>query len=302
MTSKESPRSDLEHVAENKSPPETPEHSGKRKKRKKLSKSSDVPNTKRKVSHSHPPKAEPLAFDFRITEPNARDAVFHGLTSLKLPLRKEVSSLPQEGQHKYIQGVTEVCEKLIQLLDETVLAFSKNEDGLGVEEQLMSDMARLKNIPIARRYVEMTLWRRVKLFSRERLEAAEELGYGNGKKEKGDGFLLHPSGGVDPNFVSYRDAYLKTVIERYQDELDKIRVRESLDAERVESLLQCLQSGADLFANLKCFEDKEAKRKPSKSSADGYGGSLRDHKEYSRYTSHDENYIAMEVAELQTGC
>eukprot|EP00178_Gracilaria_changii_P015781 TRINITY_DN443_c0_g1_i1.p1 TRINITY_DN443_c0_g1~~TRINITY_DN443_c0_g1_i1.p1 ORF type:complete len:264 (+),score=56.99 TRINITY_DN443_c0_g1_i1:187-978(+) len=260
MKTKESLREEKEHGTDDTAPSKTKTAHGKRK-RSKVSNGS-LPDTKKgKRDHHHPPpKTESVAFDFRKAQPDASDVVLHGAASLKLAVGKQVRNMSQSDQNMYIQSVTEDCEKLIRILNETVQAFSKNEDALDVEEQLMSDMSRLKNIPIARRYVEMTLWRRVKLFSRERLQIAEELGYGIGKRKKGEGFLLHRGGAVDPNFVSYRDSYMKTVIERYQDDLEKIRERESLDAERVQFLLQCLQSGADLFANLRCVEDMEMKK------------------------------------------
>ncbi|CAN8070350.1 unnamed protein product [Agarophyton chilense] len=269
MTPEETPSGKREPSTEKKGRSGKRADTGRKKKRIKASRA-DVPRAKKeKRSHASPPETSPLDFDFRTEEPHARDAIFHGAASLKLPSGNNMRSMSQEDQHKCIEGVTESCEKLIQILDESVSVFSKNEDGLGVEEQLMSDMARLRNIPIARRYVEMTLWRRIKLFSRQRLAVAEELGYGSGKKKKSDGFLIHSSDDVDPTFVSYRNAYLKTVIERYQEDLDQIRERESLDAEQVHFLLQCLQSGADLFSNLKCIEDKELKKKRIKPHGKG---------------------------------
>ncbi|PXF46307.1 hypothetical protein BWQ96_03963 [Gracilariopsis chorda] len=222
-----------------------------------------VQNAKKKdlsIKESVQPRV--LDFDVRIPQPDASQALFHGMSALDLPSGSVIQSMPPEAQHGYFESVTGVCEKLIQLIDETVRTFSKTSEEVSAEEQLISDMVRLKNVPMARRYVDMTLWRRVKSYSRERLRTARDLGYGSGNRASRDSgaLLVHSQGDIDPDFLSYRDAYLKTVIHRYEDDLNKIRESERLDAEQATFLMRCLESGADLFGNLKSLEKEEEKR------------------------------------------
>jgi hypothetical protein len=44
--------------------------------------------------------------------------------------------------------------------------------------------------------------------------------------------------------------YMRNITERYADDLETLRASENLDGERVQFLMQCLESGADLFASL----------------------------------------------------
>lgn len=211
-----------------------------------------------------------LDFDVRMPQPQASQALFHGLAALELPSGLKVQSMAKEEQHKYFESVTSLCENLIQLIDETARTFSTTAEEASAEEQLLSDMVRLKNVPLARRYVDMALWRRVKSYSRERIQIAADLGYGTGKRaSKSSGLLLvHSPGDIDPNFLSYRDVYLKTFVKRYEDDLNKIRESESLDAEQATFLMRCLESGADLFGNLKSLENEEEKRETHFESQD----------------------------------
>lgn len=199
-------------------------------------------------------------FNVRIAQPKAHDAFFHGAAALPLLSSIEVKEMKTESQNSYINKVAEQSESLLRLVDEAMRVVSNTKEEVSIEEQLIADMMKLKNLPLARRYVEMTLWRRVKLFSQERVKIVEQLGYGSGeRKGEGEGILLHPAGDLNPNFVSYRDAYLRTIMDRYQNDLEKIRESESLDVENTRFLLRCMESGADLFGNLKCIEDKQSK-------------------------------------------
>ena len=110
--------------------------------------------------------------------------------------------MPTDFQHEFLRKVTEQCEKLIDSIHNCLQTFEKHTDDLGIEQQLTADMVRLKKVPLAKQYVEMTLWRRAKLFSRARLEAAEKLGYGSGQDLglKRSGLLMEKMKDGDPNF------------------------------------------------------------------------------------------------------
>lgn len=182
---------------------------------------------------------------------------FHGATCLRLPSGDFVRAQSIPEQHNYLKKVSAQSEKLISLIHDSLTAMKKTEDDVDIEEQLASDMIRMKRVPLAKRYVEMTLWRRVRLFNEEGLSAAQSVGYGGGHIEDdvSSKMLLHSARNSDARFVSYRDAYLKGVVERFQDDLEKIREREALDAGQVSSLLRSLEAGADLFSTLKCVDD-----------------------------------------------
>lgn len=206
---------------------------------------------------------KPLISHVEAPEPKAEDAYLHGPLSLLLAPSSVVKSMALNEQHDYLRKVTSQCEKLIDSIHNCLQVFEKKNDGMNVEQQLTADMVRLKKIPLAKQYAEMTLWRRTKLFSRARLETARKLAYGKGESKLGEdnGLLLHQTGDPDPKFVSYRQAYLNGVIDRYKDSFENMRKNESLDARQTEYLAHCLGMTADLFSNIKCIEDKKRQEK-----------------------------------------
>lgn len=188
-----------------------------------------------------------------------QDSYFHGMSSLSLPPLADLEGMDAEAQHKYLKRVAKQCEKVITLIDDSLTKFERKEGALSIEEQITTDMARLKKLPLAKQYREMTLWRRVRQFNEGRLADAKRVGYGAGVVEVGNdnGLLLHQKGDKDEKFVSYRDVYLKNVVDRYQNDLNKIREKEGLDEEQTTFLISCLEASADIYANLQCIEEKE---------------------------------------------
>lgn len=196
-----------------------------------------------------------------------RKAFLHGYAALSLPNSEQVKMLNATDQQITISTRAALCERIMDLLHDTIVAgnqWTKSEskdDATAMEEALTNDLIRLKMVPLAKQYVEMTLWKRVERLTREQLRAASKLGFGKGSAVKGtmssQGSLLHRDDDPDAEFVSYREAYMKTVVDRYRDDLEKMRLAEDMDVERVQFLLRCLDSGASLFANLKCMELRE---------------------------------------------
>lgn len=195
-----------------------------------------------------------------------RNAFLHGHAAVPLFRPQALRSLDSKTQVSMVGASADFCERIMYLIHDTVSTAKKwmnpnaDDDAVDLEESVVSDMVRLKKVPLAKQYVEMTLWRRVAELNRDHLLAASQLGFGKGFS-KGDlqpptsqGLLLHREDDPDAKFVSYRQAYMKNVVEQYSESLEKMREEESMDAYRVQFLLRCLDAGASLFGNLKCME------------------------------------------------
>lgn len=204
---------------------------------------------KRKLNKSHPLVKQPSL-------PTSSDAVLHGVLSKTLPTRETIQKFSNSQQHSFLHRVATQTELIMQLIHDCKSIYRPAEDAVSMEEQLTSDMVRLRRLPLAKQYVEMTMWRDVRIFSRDRLAAAEALAYGRGKGKQAEGqLLMHRSGDSDLKFVSYRDAHMKGIVSRFRSDLEKIRQMEALDKNQASFLLSCLESGADLYGNLKCLDD-----------------------------------------------
>lgn len=198
-----------------------------------------------------------------------RNAFLHGYAAVPLLLPEQVKALDEESQGKVIRATAGLCERLMYLIHDTITTANRwtksdtKDDGTAMEESVVNDMMRLKKVPLAKQYVEMTLWRRIAQLNRDLLLAASRLGFGKGFADNSarghgkQGLLLHCENDPDAEFVSYREAHMKTIVEQYSESLEKMREAESMDADRVQFLLRCLDSGASLFGNLKCLEKKE---------------------------------------------
>ncbi len=163
------------------------------------------------------------------------------------------------------------CERILRLIDDTesmaTLWRENKKDGrdaeeasLALEDTLVADMARLKGVPVARQFTELSLWKRLKKFNEKELTYIESLcdgaerksnqgGHnGNAKAKEGD------SSKRTAEFVSFKAAHMKHLTSAYAQDLEKIREAESLDVAGVETLLRCLDEGAELFATAMTYK------------------------------------------------
>lgn len=200
-----------------------------------------------------------------------RKAFLHGYATVSLPSGEQLKTLDDESRHHAVASSTGFCHRLLNLLHETIVTANRwtqsesKGDTTSVEEALTNDLIRLKKVPLAKQYIEMTLWKRVVHLNRDHLLAASRLGFGKGlavtRTANSQGLLLHRDDDPDAEFVSYKTAHMKTIVERFSEDLEKMRKAEDMDEERVRFLLRCLESGASLFGNLKCIERKEQEQR-----------------------------------------
>lgn len=193
-----------------------------------------------------------------------RKPFLHGYSALALLSAAAVRAMEDGLQHEYLKGVTTQCQHILLLLNE-VLSITKKDKAemkIPLEDQLITDLLRLKNCPLAQRYVEMTLWKRVAGFNNDILAIVEDTGYGADlpKNPSDHSVAVFESNSTNFKFLSFRDKYLKNALDTYEADLEKIRIGESMDEENVKFLRRCLQDSADLYANVKCWDENRDNR------------------------------------------
>lgn len=235
---------------------------GKEEKKKKKPRQKKKKLSRKAILFATPTAAEqadPLA---DLPPTSERCTYLHGHNAVQLPSRDVVHAMSDSQRHTYIKFVTGQCERILETIHD-VLARADHQhladSQPSLNEQLMADMVKLKRLPLARRYVEMTLWQRVTQFNEECLSKIESLAFGAGEiesSEKRPGILLHRSDSKDVKFNSFRDKYMKNLLDDHEEDLEKLRLTEGMDEEQVASLRRCLESSAALFANVKCLDDE----------------------------------------------
>lgn len=189
-----------------------------------------------------------------------RTPYLHGHSSLFLPSKSTVRAMDDTTRHDYLKAIASQCENILSLLHDVLLTNKTKpmQDNVSLEDELMTDMIRLKHLPLARRCIEMTLWKRVVQFNSQSMTTVENLAFGTKNSQTATnrpGILLHESDSTDMKFNSFRDKYLKNVLDTYEDDLEQIRISEGMDEDHVKFLRRCLETSAELFANLKCWDE-----------------------------------------------
>lgn len=195
-----------------------------------------------------------------------RKVFLHGCAAIPLPSRAHVRALDDVERHKFIKTSASFCERLVYMMHNIIVSANqwmkveRKDDFIAIEDALTNDMARLKKIPLARQYVEMTLWRRILQLNRDHLQAASKVGFGKGiarSEMPQQGLVLHLRDDPDAEFVSYKEAHMTNLVDRFHESLEKMRNIENMDSGQAQFLLRCLDAGSNLFGNLKCLDKKQ---------------------------------------------
>lgn len=212
-----------------------------------------------------------------------------GVAATLLLTPSQIRGLNVEAQFSFVSKTADLCERAIRAIDAGVAGLSaglneaktseanftrsavasevhehhvdENEIYASissqitrVEDAVLADMVKLRGQPMAREFVEMTLWRRVRNINAKVLAEIEaECSQFGGKT----GFVVNESHLVGDDAPrksfapSLKDVYMENLTESFAEDLERLRVEERMDGDRVNFLLRCLEEGADLFASLK---------------------------------------------------
>lgn len=230
--------------------------------------------------------AQESIFQSKVSRASEKD--FPGVSGCEFPLPDQVRSLEEEAQSRFVSRAAGMCEKAIHAIDactaalnieyaksapraverssaqpddilESVLDEKEIPDSVSrqiatVEDAVLADMVKLRNVPIAREYVEITLWRRMHSVNAKVIAEVDRLCT---HSKMSDEMRSEEPEGADGSFPrraftpSLKDLYMNNLTDKFAEDLEKLRVEEDMDGERVQFLLRCLEEGADIFATVK---------------------------------------------------
>jgi Ribosome-assembly protein 3 len=181
------------------------------------------------------------------------------------PSPSEVCKLPTEVQEGFVERAAKLCEKAIYCIDAGVAQLStsgRRESGTAsaasgriaaVEDAVLADMVRFREVPVAREFVGMTLWRRLRNANEQavvsvREACAEIIAHceNDASIKRSDTENVR----IPRSFASFKQAHMRTMTENFAADLERLRSIEAMDGEKVQFLVRCLEAGADLAASL----------------------------------------------------
>lgn len=194
--------------------------------------------------------------------PRAETPCFPAAACAELPPRAAVQSLPVEFQDSFVSKAAALCEKSLRLMDVGTAALGtrqqKGDAGdaptstvTWLEDTVLADMVRLRGAPVAREFVDCTLWRRLRSASDKARASVDAACKADGRREAtGDAEVEAEGGPRNGSSLSFKQMHMQSMTDRFADDLTKLHEIEQMDGKRVQYLLRCLEEGANLFADL----------------------------------------------------
>lgn len=193
--------------------------------------------------------------------PRSDAPVLPAAVSTTLPSRMAVQGMSPDAQDTFVTGVGKFREKKLRLIDVGTAALSTQrqlDDKVGglstvtrLEDTVLADMARLRNAPVAREFVDLTAWRRLRSASDKARAGIDAACSNDGRPgdeveldENSKDSLRHDSA------LSFKQMHLQTMTGQFADDLANLHEVEQMDGKRVQNLLRCLEEGANLFAGV----------------------------------------------------
>lgn len=209
-------------------------------------------------------------------------AVLHGLSAMGLLGKECVRAMDDTDRHAYLSKMSTLCERLLALMHSVLVSTDdRAADELpSLRDHVTADLVRLRHLPLARRCIEMTLWHHVSRFNTESMMRVQSVGYGALNRQNDmtkEGLMNHDENIKGEVFNSFKNRYMNTILDTYQEDLDKIRRNEGLDAEHVQFLRRCLDAGADLYAHIRSWDRKHGRDPTDKSKLQNKQTDLSEH-------------------------
>lgn len=241
----------------------------------------------------------------------------HDMLAINLPSKEKVANgMTDSERHEHLQWLTKQSERLLEMIS-TMLGSDDGEqnistddasmkrmwasnrsgdDGAMLQQAVMNDMIKLKHIPMARRYVEMGLWKKCREVTNQWLQKAIDdmensddsnidNSRSNGVLESGEhtkgkhqhqggdvhgneqanghgrSLLVHDETSEDVKFRSFRDKYISKLLVHHEGDLESIRLNEAMDEDHVTFLRGCLDATASLYANINCWDELQRRER-----------------------------------------
>lgn len=180
--------------------------------------------------------------------------LFPAAACAPLPQPDVVRKADAATQDIFVNKAAALCERIVVSMDSGIATLSPapgpvgDERGTsaGIEDTILADMARLRGVPVAREYVDISLWRWMRSANGRVLAAIDAACAIEGSTAAGptlDGTVSRP--------VSFKEMHLERMTNDFSRDLAKLHEVEEMDGKQVQFLLRCLEEGADLFEHLR---------------------------------------------------
>ncbi|XP_078348877.1 uncharacterized protein LOC144633854 isoform X2 [Oculina patagonica] len=201
---------------------------------------------------------------------NAKKRKIESKTGLLAPLNDdwssvdEIQNLPPGMKQRYAKEMSEKSFQLLGLMKRVSLLFKKLHGGGKYMKDItmdvyLKDVKTKPSLSPPDQYVDIGLWRQVMQINQQICRTMEELdkmeedsaddSEGNGSKKSTENKEVEESKTEDrPR--SFRDFYMEMVTSSFGDDLDRLRQEGSLDSRKVEMLINCLETGKDIWSDL----------------------------------------------------
>lgn len=201
---------------------------------------------------------------------NAKKRKIESKAGLLTPLNDEwntvdeIQNLPPGMKQRYAKEMSEISFQLLGLIKRVSQLFKRLHEGRRYMKDItmdvyLKDVKTKPSLSPPNQYIEIGLWRQVMQINQQICRKMEELDNMEGNspdnaKESGSNKTTEnkeeKESKAEDNPNSFRDFYMDMVTSNFSDDLDHLRQEGSLDSKKVELLINCLETGKDIWTDL----------------------------------------------------
>lgn len=181
----------------------------------------------------------------------------------------EIKALPFEMKQRYANKISEESFKLLALIKKISFLFKNLHEGRSYMKDITMDVF-LKDVKVKPslappdQYIKIGLWRQVMQVNQQICQEMElldkkleeNISQDNSEEDAPIKFT-EKSEDNEPTMnesegktKSFRDYYMEMATSSFGDDLDRLRQEGSLDSRKVEMLINCLETGKDIWSDL----------------------------------------------------
>ncbi|CAH3015168.1 unnamed protein product [Porites evermanni] len=175
-----------------------------------------------------------------------------------------IQNLSTEMKNRYIKEISEKSFRLLVLIKKVSSLFKRLHEGRKSMKDVtmdiyLKDVKTKPSLSPPDQYIEIGLWRQVMKINQQLCQKMEQLDQDEGCKENPNTSVGHKQAqdhtqettNLEKDMTStFHDYYMEVVTSSFGDDLDHIRQEGNLDARKVEMLINCLETGKDIWSDL----------------------------------------------------
>ncbi|CAH3044636.1 unnamed protein product [Porites lobata] len=205
---------------------------------------------------------------------NKKKRKIESKSGLLVPLNEEwspaeiIQNLSTEMKNRYIKEISEKSFRLLVLIKKVSSLFKRLHEGRKSLKDVtmdiyLKDVKKKPSLSPPDQYIEIGLWRQVMKINQQLCQKMEQPYQDEGCKVNSANKLLMfkritiffslifcISSQEKDVTSTFHDYYMEVVTSSFGDDLDHIRQEGNLDARKVEMLINCLETGKDIWSDL----------------------------------------------------